>query len=470
MSARFFKPLFLLLFLFVFQIAYAQQDIDFHLSNTFLAGKNIIKVKRDFNDPYLWVLTQNSEVYRINSETLVIDDYTSKFAAYNNLPIIDVAGNSGDEVFIAQADKIIRYTNGTITTITSAEGLRGQVSAIGFHHSMYDNYDADGNHLVGPTLMISTNIATDYYYTTTKRLLKTEQTKFLVKVATYRNVMLFHNEKDLTWLFQEDCYPVLSTVYQSMYVGYIYLEPQMFGSQLKAMYYNGGLEYYSTNFGIYGNQYWATEKGLFQNKWNNSQNPALYGYNHYLENNHINQISSILGLTSFDFSNVRENMLVATDEGLYISNSKFYPQQILPKYEFYHYDGLGNKKINYIDVNATPTSAYTYSIIDYCENGVWVGATDGLYLLRPDYTNYFDQNQTIKAITFDGQPSDKSTLDLCPGVPAKANFYIINTNASIQWYKNGQELANQSNKTLEINSTGEYYAVLYDPCSGLHVQ
>ncbi|MES2064855.1 MAG: gliding motility-associated C-terminal domain-containing protein [Bacteroidota bacterium] len=474
MPARSFKLLFLLLTFFLLETAYAQQDIDFHLSNTFLSGKNILKVKRDFNDPYLWVLTQNNEVYRINSETLVVDDYTSKFAAYNNLPFVDIAGNSKDDVFIAQSDKVIRYLNNTITTITSADGLRGNVTNIGFGYRLYDNYDTDGTHLVGPTLIISSDIVTDYYYTTTKRFLhnETEHKKYSVKVATYKSTMMFNTEKDSFWQFQEDTYEVFSTVYQGLYVGYIYLEPQEFGSQLKATYYNGWYDYYSANFSYLGNQYWATEKGLFQNKWDNSQNPAFYGYHHYLENNHINQISSMFGLVSFGSKNIRENMLVATDEGLYVSNSKLYPQQVLPTYEFYHYAGLGNKKINYIDVNAFATRVDINTelnlVNDYCENGVWVGATDGLYLLKPDYTNYFDQNQNLPAISFDGQPLDQSIIDLCPGVTAKANLYI-NTNASIQWYKNGQELANQSNKTLEINSAGEYYATLYDPCTALHV-
>jgi gliding motility-associated-like protein len=163
---------------------------------------------------------------------------------------------------------------------------------------------------------------------------------------------------------------------------------------------------------------------------------------------------------------------VATDEGLYVSNSKLYPQDILPQYEFYRYAGLGNKKINYLDVNAVPLHIdinTPYNVInDYCENGVWVGATDGLYLLRPDYTNYFDQNQTIQAIQFDGANWNENSLQLCPGLTTKA-VLSINSNANIQWYKNGQELANQSDKTLEINSAGEYYATLYDPCTGLHV-
>jgi gliding motility-associated-like protein len=478
MPVRFFKLLFLLLFFFVFQTAYAQQDIEFHLSNTFLAGKNIIKVKRDFNDPYLWVLTQNSEVYRINSETLVIDDYTSEFSAYSNFNFIDIAGYTKDEVFIATSDNLLRYTNGTVSTITNADGLNGQIKSIGFDYRSMGPYSIFG--VDGPRLFVSTNTALDYYFIINKQFKSANEFdfgqngKYELRFATYKKAMLAWTTKDLGQFWDEDLYHVYNLTPLTIYGGYIYLGTPQFGSQLKtATYFTGDEPNLAGNFSLFGNQFWTTEKGLFQNKWSNSNNPNNFGSKHYLDNISINQISSIYGLASLGFTNTRENLLVATDEGLYVSNSKLYPQDILPQYEFYRYAGLGNKKINYLDVNAVPLHIdinTPYNVInDYCENGVWVGATDGLYLLRPDYTNYFDQNQTQQAIMFDGANWNENSLQLCPGLTTKT-VLSINSNASIQWYKNGQELANQSNKTLEINSAGEYYAVLYDPCSGLHVQ
>jgi gliding motility-associated-like protein len=472
MPTRLFKLFFVLLLSTFCQVAYAQQDIDFHLSNTFLAGKNIIKVKRDFNDPYLWVLTQNSEVYRINSETLVVDDYTPKFAAYSNLNFIDIAGNSGDEVFIAQADKVIRFKNGAITTITNNDGLAGQVNTVYFNISAFDTQDENGD-LTVPDLMISTSTGVYHYYTGSDRLVYANLTDYTVTVGTYKSLMIFDKVKDPTYTIVNETHQVSSAIYQSSYTGYIFLDPIVFGTQLKATYYNGGYDYYGSRFGYLGNQFWATEKGLFQNSWDHSYDPNYHPYNHYLENNHINQISSIYGLTSLGYQSSRENLLVATDEGLYISNSKFFPEQPMRQYQFYHYAGLANKKINYIDVNAFVTHSGINTALnlltDYCENGVWVGANDGLYLIRPDYTDYFDQNQPAKVIWFDGKGPDETTIDLCPGITTHANIYL-NTNPNIQWYKNGKELQAESNKKLEINSAGEYYAVLYDPCSGLHVQ
>src|SRR5689334_5493511 len=82
-------------------VTYGQQDMDLHLTGTYLQGKNILKVKRNFVDPYLWVLAQNNEVYRINSITKTIDNYTNQFSAYNGQQFIDIAGSDKDHVFIA---------------------------------------------------------------------------------------------------------------------------------------------------------------------------------------------------------------------------------------------------------------------------------------------------------------------------------------------------------------------------------
>ncbi len=67
-----------------------QQDVEFHLINRLCPGTKILKVKCDFHDPYVWVLAQNNQVYRVNSLTLAIDNYTSQFASYTSLPFIDI--------------------------------------------------------------------------------------------------------------------------------------------------------------------------------------------------------------------------------------------------------------------------------------------------------------------------------------------------------------------------------------------
>jgi hypothetical protein len=82
-----------LLFLFLVSIYFSgyAQPLNFTVANHFFTGVKILKVKRDFNDPYLWVLAQNNQVFRINSIAQTVDDYTGTFSSYNNLQFIDIA-------------------------------------------------------------------------------------------------------------------------------------------------------------------------------------------------------------------------------------------------------------------------------------------------------------------------------------------------------------------------------------------
>jgi len=109
-----FRKLLILFLLAIGTDAYCQpQDVTFHLNAHLLPGQKILKVKRDFYDPYVWVLATNNQVYRVNSLTLAVDNYTATFAGYSNLQFIDIAGRSQDTVFIAcSASTVIHYADG----------------------------------------------------------------------------------------------------------------------------------------------------------------------------------------------------------------------------------------------------------------------------------------------------------------------------------------------------------------------
>ncbi|HTD40146.1 MAG TPA: hypothetical protein VK671_05960, partial [Mucilaginibacter sp.] len=143
----------LVIFLLSFSInAYCQQDVQFHLNSHLLQGKTILKVKRDFFDPYLWVLAKNNEVYRVNSITLAVDNYTPQFSAYNNLQFIDIAGRSRDTVFIATAStNVIQYKNGATRLIANADNIPGKVTSVGIDKNLYYQQSYQGH-----TLMIGT--------------------------------------------------------------------------------------------------------------------------------------------------------------------------------------------------------------------------------------------------------------------------------------------------------------------------
>jgi len=120
---------FLILFMILFSGAKSiaqEQDVDFHLNSKLLAGKNILKVKRDFYDPYLWVLAANNEVFRVNSLDMQVEDFTAAFAGYN-APFVDIAGREKGIVYVATALEIIVYNNGALSTIGAADGLRGTI-------------------------------------------------------------------------------------------------------------------------------------------------------------------------------------------------------------------------------------------------------------------------------------------------------------------------------------------------------
>jgi|GEM_PF-3486132 len=64
-----------ILILVIFKV-FGQPDIILRLNRNLFPGKKIIKVKRDFYDPYLWVLAANNQVYRVNTTNQAVDDYT----------------------------------------------------------------------------------------------------------------------------------------------------------------------------------------------------------------------------------------------------------------------------------------------------------------------------------------------------------------------------------------------------------
>jgi gliding motility-associated-like protein len=452
--------------------AFCQQDVDFHLNSYLLPGKIILKAKRDFYDPYLWVLAKNNEVYRVNSLTLTVDDYTPQFAAYNNLQFIDIAGRSQDTVFIAtNSTNIIEYEKGALRVIGQTDGIPGVINSIGVDYTgsyMTDNAYGMATRPTANTLLIGTNGGI-CHYDYQKEIITPGSSHVPATVfeATYRNEMF----SDLEFgTYNNDVvqqYPVLGLTKLLAYGGYIYYGTVGgFGNNINTAYYNHGDAYVADYESvIYSNQFWGTANGLFQNLRNYSYQSS-WGYSQYLNGISVNKITSIYGLLSFGESLVKENLLIGTANGLYFSNSKYQQPHFVNNnaYSIFHYNALGNVAINDICVNAT---SYTQPI---CEDGVWVAADNGLYLIKPDYANYLNST-TLKAISFQNKPDTLSKIKVCSGdsVNAFINTYVYRGN-TFQWYKDGVELQAQSKDTLVIKAAGDYYAVLYDPCGNVHLE
>ncbi|WP_183558649.1 gliding motility-associated C-terminal domain-containing protein [Mucilaginibacter sp. SP1R1] len=470
-----------LLFFFLISsanVTYAQ-DVDFHLNDTFLAGKNILKVKRDFKDPYLWVLAQNNEVYRINSITKALDNYTSFFNAYQNLQFIDIAGANENVVFIAtNSSNVIELKNGSIQVIGTANGVPGTVHSIGVDYTgsyLTDNtYGMSAHPLADNILVIATDQGLcNYDYKQDIMMPGPSHVPARVFEATYRSEVF----SDLEFGSYPDVvqqYPIIELTNQTIYGGFLwYGNNSVYGNQINTAYATFGnvidpLDYGQLS-GSLMNQFWGTEKGLFQNARGYS-NYSGKGHSEYLSGVNVNKVTSIYGLRYFGTSQykglIKENLLIGTDQGFYYSNSGYFNfVNNLNVYSMFHYAGLGNTKINDVCVNAT---SYASPV---CEDGVWVAAVNGLYLLKPDYAPYISQTQQLQVVQFQGHTYEESEAEICANTVI--NAIILNTGYSanlMQWYKDGQEIPNESTGTLTIKDPGDYYAVLYDPCSVLHFE
>jgi gliding motility-associated-like protein len=454
--------------------AYGQQDMDLHLNATFLPGKNILKVKRDFNDPYLWVLAQGNQVYRINSITKAVDDYTSQFSVFSGQQFIDIAGVNQNLVYIAcNASIIVELKNGNIKTIGAPEGILGVVNSIGVDYTsnyVPDNTNGMGGRYAAKNLIIGTNSGMCHYdYENSIMLPKPSHVEARVFEATYRSEMF----SDLEYGHYNDVvqqYPVIELTTVTTFGGYLwYGNYGGFGDIINTAYYTDGalrddpLSYLNT---FRMNQLWGTDNGLFVNERGYSY-AYMWGSKQFLNNIPVTKITSIYGLKAYGESIAKENILAGTKQGLYFSTSGYGLSGaiIKPDYNFFHYDELGNVAINDICVNAT---SYTKPI---CEDGIWIAAANGLYLLKPDYAPYINPVKKLSAIQFESKSFDISEIQVCGNVAAKAfvqsNFYNGNT---IQWYKDGVELSNESNTTLNITQAGDYNAILYDPCTAIHFE
>jgi len=466
------KLLFAILLLFSLKSYSQQQDVEFHLSAQLLQGKTVLKVNRDFYDPYVWVLVKNNEVYRVNSLTLAVDNFTSLFAAYSNFQFIDIAGRSKDTVFVAtNSPNVVEYKSGAFRVIGAGDGVPDTVNSIGM--SQYITYQFPRQ---PPSLMIGTAKGLRLYDIVGEKIAdKTDYGDSRIYEATYRTE-LYKDSSDQTSDFitgdtvdyQPVTYRPLST--GSVYNGFLWEGGKEFGYNIHtALSVYESIDTYNA---LFTNLFWGNNRGMFQNYFNTSYLASNIPGGHYLDGINVNKITSIYGLSSFGSGEpndmgflIKQNLLVGTDKGFYFSSSIYTSgQSNLRKFSLFHFDELGNTRVNDVCVNAT---VLTNPI---CEDGVWLACDNGLYLLRPDYAKYLN-NQPFQAASFKGTAQGTSSVKICAGNAITA---MINTSEfrgnSYQWYKDGQELPGKSQSTLSIKTSGEYYAVLYDPCENVHLE
>jgi gliding motility-associated-like protein len=468
-----------------FNKAYCQKDVDFHLIKKFFTGKNILKVKRDYHDPYLWVLAQNNEVYRINSQTQKVDDYTSYFAGHNNLQFVDIAGYSQDTVFVGtNSPTLLELKKSVLKTFGTNDGITGAIGQIGVSNPQNVNV-INYTEVLPPVLLISTTAGLFKFDVINENvtLYNTAGSgTHTLYETTYRNQVYcdnvnpgYYNPSDSAKAIELGMqFPV------TLFGGNIWYKLKAYGYQINTAYCIKS--YYPDNFfyAIYSryyeldylNEIYGTEKGLYINSWNRSTYSPV-PYYHYLDGIKVNKVTSIYGLSSFP-QLIKENLLVGTDQGMYFTNSSYLKYDSLKRNSYNSFtleNDIGNKVINDICVDANsylPKVNGSY-IAPICEDGAWVAAVDGLYFIKPDYKPYTNTTQ-VQAINFVEQP-DSSSVNVCAGsiITASVNNNYYSGNI-IQWYKNGSELTGHTADTLKINTAGNYRALLYDPCQNIHLQ
>ena len=450
-----------LLFVLVgfFSKVHAQQDVDFQVNSHFLAGKKIIKVYKNELSPIIWVLADNNQVYKLNSSTGLINDLSAQFSAYGNLKFIDIACLNDQKLFIAtNSTEVLMMFNGTVSRIGAVNGLIGTINSIGLKSNTsyfrgsnpnnnlfiatdrgFGNYNIDQNTL---DFFVSTNPARIYE-------------------VNYRGIM--YDVGDTRPSYNTQLLPV--TVVGTVGIPTFYIRKDgLYGTPNTAIYTHENLKLEgSSNFYMYA--YWGSENGLFANKIYNSQSDDLI--KHFLSNIKVNKVNNILGLTSFGEQYYKNNLLIGTQVGLYFSASTS-RSLTTPDLYLTHLDALGNISINDIRTDIRRISQ-TNPLIN-CEEGAWLGTDDGLYYIKADYGAYWDPQQELSAIQFKNYPQTTSELEVCSGTEVRGVVnYTFATN-NIQWYKDGAQLPAESNNELIITQTGVYYAVLYDPCSNIHVE
>ncbi|HTK18435.1 MAG TPA: gliding motility-associated C-terminal domain-containing protein [Mucilaginibacter sp.] len=448
--------------------------MQFHLNSHLLQGKTILKVKRDFYDPYLWVLAKNNEVYRVNSVTLAVDNYTAQFSAYNSLPFIDIAGRSKDTVFIATATtNVIQYKNGAIRLIGSADKIPGTVTSVGIDKNLYLQQGT-----IAHILMIgTTNGFCQYNMDTEKPVAVLDDGNSTVYEATYRKKMYKDSSSAYGSYFNPDTIQYLPTVHGNwqggIYIAALWEGGKTFGYNINTGYYLSANIDETGDETDYANLFWGNSKGMFQNN-NNLSYSSMFSYGHYLNGINVNKITSIYGLVAFgdngyspDPGNTKENLLIGTDVGLYFSSSVYNEYMVnyaqdLRHFSLFHYDELGNIRVNDISVNTSSTK------MPICEDGVWLACDDGLYLIKPDYGVYLNSHP-LQAASFQDMDASVSQTTICTGTSVTAVLNpVLYPELTVQWFKDGQELPSKTDKSLVINTSGEYYAVLYAPCGNVH--
>lgn len=451
---RFFRYLFLSIILLITNSTFAQ-DVNLYLSDHYLAAKSIIKLSRDFDDPYLWILAPNNGIFRLNTATKQLEDLSASFQQFSSYQIFDIAGITYNTLTFAIRNAggtvLVTYDNGNITYPfignPYALDVYGNITGIGPSSIYTEQVYGYADH---PALLVATDQGFYRYSYQTTVIQPNGDIPSQLYSSTYRNNMFkLRDEVDTSGT---NLVPALFTSpgRYNHYDGVI-RQGSKYGGNINTAYATTNEVFDSPPY-YTPDVFWGNEKGLYQSKFRNTH-PFLSSARHYLDNIKVNKICDIFGLIAFGNQVAKENLLIGTDNGLYYSNSFLHAgmDTALDKITLYHYDKLGNIPINYVEVNNAGTS-----LPPFCENGIWVATNDGLYLIKPDYAANINPGKLVRSIHFDGQDTSIMHTHICSGSTTIATLNDDVTANSIQWFKDGNEIINQNGNSLPITTAGNY--------------
>jgi gliding motility-associated-like protein len=459
----------ILLLIFFCSPALCQQDVDFHIGGQFFTGKKVLKVSHDFNDPYLWVLTANNGVYRINSQTLVVDDYSSNFSAYSADAMIAIAGKDQNNSAIITKDRFITFLSGTVNPRLSKYIIGGTLNSVAcdnFRLSTGSTHD----------FCIGSAGAGYYYYDISTDNLSPEDGNVTGYARIYEATYKSYMRADY---FATGSYSPSNTSFVDIlgpsYNDAVYIwRGGQFGENPNTAFYTSPGD--DTSPGYYANLFWGTDDGFFD-IWNAYYDQPIGGnYNHLLSGMQVNKITDLFGLLDLNLIQTNGNYLGKETLLIGASNGFYFSRSILNNYNYtlnniqlFHYALTGDVAVNDICVNGTSTPPEINAI--GCEDAVWVATDNGLFFLKPDYGEFINADDQLAAINFDLPNSSGLTqTQICLGSSVPLNFNAAGSNNyNIQWQKNGVDIVGQTGTALNVAESGDYNAIIYESCDGIHI-
>jgi gliding motility-associated-like protein len=447
------KKFYLLLCLLIAGLRGFSQDLDFSIAEKYLDGKNIIKIHKDHNDPYLWALGLRNTVYRINTSDNTVEDLSSQFGSFYTDRFIDITAASKDNVFIGTSGNVvINYNNGTVNDIGRVgNGIQATVNSVEISAK-------DDQVLIGTDKQLFT-----YDIAANRLAVIVEGPVSHMYESVYRKSIYTAGVEDAVGYsaLNASVRTLLSTYFPMVYQG------GQFGEPITSVTFTNNV--LNTSSALSLNIFWATKFALFQSQVSNTPGTPSDAYQS-TDLRNINKLTDIYGYAAFGNPLAKANMIAGTDKGFYWSDSylEAKPSGAMAKVSFPNLltpnKNLVSDPVYDIEVAAGPLIS---GLLVACENKVWLASSTGVFELKSSYVNV---PARIDGIHFKGMTAATEVQGLCTGPLVIQAEQPSQPAASIRWFKDGQMIAGETGNEITVTQPGEYYSEWYAACENVTIQ